>query len=151
MSEPEKTMEEDTVADVKALYEAKCKAMEEVSGKLLQKISQAIDQLDIQVLRQLRKEKEVLYDHPQRADKATKEVSTETEILTEVKTPVDRNGIKLLAAALKDIKDIQMLRDPLDLREQEAKIAKLQRDAEGERDNGNLIVTFSPEAEEFCE
>lgn len=151
MNEQEMTPQETQVSETDGLYDAKRRAMEEVSGKLLQKISQAIDQLDIQVLRQVRKEKEVLYDHPQRADKATKEVSTESETLTEVKAPIDRNGIKLLAAALKDVKDIQMLRDPLDLKEQEAKIAKLRRDAEGDGDSGTLLVTFAPETEEFCD
>ena len=154
MCEPEITMEEAPEAEVnrreaQALYDAKCRAMDEVSGKLLEKISRAIDELDIQVLRQVRKEKEVLYDHPQRADKATKEVSTETETITEVKTPVDRNGIKLLAAALRDVRDIRMVRDPLDIMEQEAKIAKLRRDAEEDRDSGTLVVTFAPETEEF--
>ena len=70
MNEPEMTPQEPTAEATDSLYDAKRRAMEEVSGKLLQKISQAIDQLDIQVLRQVRKEKEVLYDHPQRADKA---------------------------------------------------------------------------------
>lgn len=131
------------------LLEEKHRAMDTVSRKLLHKISQAIDQLDVQILREVRKEKELVYDHPQRADKATKETLVEREIMTQVKAPVDRNGIKLLAAALKDVKEIQMLRDPLDIREQEAKIAKLHRDAEGERDGGTLLVTFSPQAEDL--
>jgi len=122
--------------------------MEEVSGELLERISLAIAQLDRQVLREVRKEKEILYENPQRSDKATKEIITETETLTEVKTPIDRNGIKLLAAALKDVKDVQMLRDPVDLREQEAKIAKLQRDMSQENIEPFFRVCFSTETEE---
>ncbi len=122
--------------------------MELVSRQLLERISQAIVQLDRQVLREVRKEKEILYENPQRSDKATKEIITESETLTEVRTPIDRNGIKLLAAALKDVKDVQMLRDPTDLREQEAKIAKLQRDASQEPTDTGFHVTFSTETEE---
>lgn len=122
--------------------------MEEVSGELLERISLAIAQLDRQVLREVKKEKEILYENPQRSDKATKEIITETETLTEVQTPIDRNGIKLLAAALKDVKEVQMLRDPTDLREQEAKIAKLQRDADRETTDSSFRVCFSTETEE---
>lgn len=127
--------------------EDKYRAMDLVSGKLLHQISKAIDQLDIQVIRELRKEKELVYDHPQRADKATMETVVERETLTTIHGPIDRNGIKLLAAALKDVKEIQMLRDPLDIREQEAKIAKLQREVQSESDSGAILVTFTPETE----
>ena len=127
--------------------EERYRAMDLVSGKLLHQISKAIDQLDIQVIRELRKEKELVYDHPQRTDKATMETVVERETLTTIHGPIDRNGIKLLAAALKDVKEIQMLRDPLDIREQEAKIAKLQREVQSESDSGAILVTFTPETE----
>ncbi len=131
----------------------KMERMEQVSDKLLSRVSQAIDELDVQVLREVRKEKEMVYDHPQRADKATKEVLVEREVLTQVKAPVDRNGIKLLAAALKDIRDVQMLRDPTDLREQEAKIAKLEKEAREDKENDKsaLAVTFTVDAEACSE
>ena len=124
--------------------------MDGVSRKLMEKISLAIDQLDIQLVREVEKGKEMFYDHPQRTDKATKEIQTEREILREVKAPIDRNGIKLLAAALKDMKDVLMLRDPTDLLEQEAKIAKLQRDAKDELKDSPLIITFASDTEECC-
>jgi uncharacterized protein YidB (DUF937 family) len=122
--------------------------MEQVSGELLGRISEAISQLDLQVLREVRKEKDILYENPQRSDKATKEVVVERESLSQVRTPVDRNGIKLLAAALKDVKEVQMLRDPGDLREQEAKINKLLRDARETSEDHSLTVSFSTETEE---
>lgn len=123
--------------------------MEEVSTKLLTKISQAIDELDCQILREVRKEKEVTYDHPQRPDKVTKEILVEQERLTRVRSTVDRNGIKLLAAALKDMKEVMMLRDPVDLREQEAKIAKMEKEAQEtkEENEGQITVIFSSETE----
>ena len=129
----------------------KIRSMEEVAEKLLAKISLAIDQLDIQLIREVRKEKELLYDHPQRADKATCEIQTEGETLKEVKAPIDRNGIKLLAAALKDLKDIRMIRDPLDIKEQEAKIAKLLRESREEQKECKILVTFATDTEDCCE
>ena len=117
--------------------------MEQVSGALLDKISLAVSQLDRQVLDRVRKEKEVFYENAQRPDKVTKELLTESEEISEVVSPVDRNGIKLLAAALKDVKEIQMLRDPVDLREQEAKIAKLLKDCREDSDRDTeLRVVF---------
>lgn len=134
-------------------HSKKLARMETVSDKLLTRISQAIDELNVQVLREVRKEKELIYDHPQRTDKATREILVERETLTKVKAPVDRNGIKLLAAALKDIRDVQMLRDPTDLREQEAKIAKLEKEVneDPEKDRGSLTVTFALDAESCSE
>ena len=43
---------------------------------------------------------------------------------------VDRAGLRQLTAALKDLKEIQMLKSELDRQEQEARIAKLQADAQ---------------------
>ena len=138
-----------------AVLRARChrekqERMDNVVGQLLDKIGQAITELDVQVLRTVRKEKEFLYDHPQRADKATCEILVESETLTTVKCPVDRNGIKLLAAALKDLKEVQMLRDPMELKEQEAKVAKLMKEVEGseDRDKGSIRITFAGETRE---
>lgn len=150
----QKKQEPDEVA-YEAVLTARChrekqERMDHVVGQLLDKIGQAITELDIQVLRTVRKEKEFLYDHPQRADKATCEIQVESETLTTVKCPVDRNGIKLLAAALKDLKEVQMLRDPMELKEQEAKVAKLMKEVEGseDRDKGSIRITFTDETRE---
>ena len=43
---------------------------------------------------------------------------------------IDSQSIKQLTSSLKDIKDIKGLKSDIDLREQEARIGKLQRDAE---------------------
>lgn len=131
-------------------HREKQERMDRVVCQLLEKIGQAIEELDVQVLHQVRKEKEMFYDHPQRADKATRETLTERETPEIVKCPVDRNGIKLLAAALKDLKEVQMIRDPMEVREQEAKIAKLMKEvgeSEG-RDKGGIVITFSGDTEE---
>lgn len=59
-------------------------------------------------------------------------------------------GMKSLAGVLKDIKDVQMIRSDADLREQEARIAKLRREAEGETLNREPIkVIIDNGADEY--
>ena len=53
---------------------------------------------------------------------------------------VDRQSLRQITGALKDIKDIQMIRSKADLREQEARIAKLLKDAEREDSGPNKVV-----------
>ena len=53
---------------------------------------------------------------------------------------VDRQSLRQITGALKDIKDIQMVRSEADLREQEARIAKLLKEAESEDNGPNKVV-----------
>ena len=53
---------------------------------------------------------------------------------------VDRQSLRQITGALKDIKDIQMIRSEADLREQEARIAKLLKEAEREDSCPNKVV-----------
>ena len=52
----------------------------------------------------------------------------------------DTSAYRQIAATLKDIKDIQMIKSDGDLREQEARIAKLQKDAEGDGARDTTVV-----------
>lgn len=58
----------------------------------------------------------------------------------------DTQSIKQLTSAIKDIKDIKGIKSEADIREQEARIAKLQKEAEAD-DNSNteITVTFGTE------
>ena len=53
---------------------------------------------------------------------------------------VDRQSLRQITGALKDIKDVQMIRSEADLREQEARIAKLLKEAEREDSGPNKVV-----------
>lgn len=65
---------------------------------------------------------------------------------------IDKYTLKQITGALKDIKDIQSIKSPMDIEEQKARIAKLQRDAEREDDSANEIeVTFNAGPEEWNE
>ena len=108
----------------------------DTSDRLLEKIERAVDELDIQLFKKVNKTKVIEYNNEKRPDKPTKEIIEETETFEEISTIVDRSGLKAVADALKSIKEIQMLRSELDLEEQRARIAKLQKDAESDDDKG---------------
>lgn len=52
-------------------------------------------------------------------------------------------SLKHITSALKDIKDIKGLKSDIDLREQEARINKLRKDAEEEQKDATVTVTFN--------
>lgn len=54
----------------------------------------------------------------------------------------DTQSIKQLTSAIKDIKDIKGIKSGADIREQEARIAKLQKEAEDEVKDTTVIVQF---------
>ena len=113
--------------------------IDDLADKLLEKLEQAITELDLQLAKHTEKTKTIEYDNDRRPDKPTKEVVHEEEKLLEVKSIVDRNGLKQIASALKDIKEVKMLRSELDKQEQEARIANLRKQADKEDDNKEPI------------
>ena len=106
--------------------------IQDATDRLLDKIEQAISELNIQLVKETHKEKVVEYNNPERPDKATKEITHETEKVHEMTSIIDRQGLKQIASALKDIKEVQMLKSELDHQEQEARIANLRKQAEKE-------------------
>ena len=64
--------------------------------------------------------------------------------------PLDTQSMKHLTSALKDLKDIKGFKSEADIREQDARIAKLRKDAEKEDDTVNQIeVVFTAGPEEW--
>ena len=122
----------------------------DITDKLLDKLEKAVEELDIQLYKDVVKTKEIEYNHELRPDKPTKETIHEEEKVIEVKSIVDRSGIKAIASALRDIKEVQMLKTELDRMEQEARIAKLQKDAQTEeKDSNEIKVVIGSEAEDY--
>lgn len=121
----------------------------DLTDKLLDKLEQAIEELDIQLYKDVVKTKEIEYNHDLRPDKPTKETIHEEEKVIEVKSIVDRSGLKAIASSLRDIKEIQMLKTELDKQEQEARIAKLQREAQigADEDDEGTGVLMLPRAD----
>lgn len=85
----------------------------------------------------------------QQASRAARLQTVADKLLTKVERLVDE-GEELLADTstmrdisriLKDLKDIQMIKSDADMREQEARIEKLRKDAAGDEDNKQHTVT----------
>jgi len=64
---------------------------------------------------------------------------------------IDRGGLKQLTGVLKDIKDVLTLRPEADVREQEARIAKLQRDLSREQEQDRITIQLEGESLEYAE
>lgn len=112
----------------------------DVTDTLLSKIEKAVNELDIQLVTNTEKVKVIEYNNSDRPDKPTKEVINETEKVVEVRTIIDRKGVQELAAAVKSIKEVQMLKTELDKREQEARIRNLEKQAKSTDDKPNKIT-----------
>ena len=120
-----------------------------ITDKLLDKLERAIEELDIQLYKDVVKTKVIEYNNELRPDKPTKETIHEEEKVIEVKSIVDRSGLKAIASSLRDIKEIQMLKTDLDKQEQEARIKKLEREAQigADEDCEETGVLMLPEAD----
>ena len=123
--------------------------IDDLSDKLLEKLEQAITELDLQLFKHTDKTKIIEYNNELRPDKPTKEIVHEEEKLMEVKSIIDRQGLKQIASALKDIKEVKMLRSDLDRQEQEARIANLRRQAEGDKTDNAIEVVFGDDSEDY--
>lgn len=106
--------------------------IDRVTDKLLDKLEKAVEELEIHLVTNTRKEKVIEYSNSLRPDKPTKETIQENEEIVQVVGIVDKAGLRQITAALKDIKEIKMLRTALDEQEQKARIANLERQANKE-------------------
>ena len=76
------------------------------------------------------------------ADKLLAKVNSLLEMDAEVLN--DTQSMKHISGVLKDIKEIQMVRSEADMREQEARIAKLRKEAEKEEtQNRDVTITIA--------
>ncbi|MBQ3215364.1 MAG: hypothetical protein IJB11_04510 [Oscillospiraceae bacterium] len=117
-----------TIAIISDQQAEKMARIEGITDKLLTKLEQAVEELDLEIIKRKTKlEEEGL------------EVTTETMEAKEGGI-IDRAGLRQLTAALKDLKEIQMIKSELDRREQEARIANLQRQAEKDEKKDNKIT-----------
>ena len=64
---------------------------------------------------------------------------------------VTSQAIKHLTGALKDIKEVKGIKSDIDLREQEARIDNLRRQAMAEEDSKDIMVKIGSDVEEYSE
>ena len=61
----------------------------------------------------------------------------------------DADSIKKLTSAIKDLKDIKGIKSDADMREQEARIAKLQKEAMEEAQDKEITIVFGSDTEDY--
>lgn len=77
------------------------------------------------------------------ADKLLNKIEAAVDSFEMTDLLMDRQALKQITGALKDIKDIQMIRSDADLREQEARIRNLERQADEGNDGATeVVITF---------
>ena len=64
------------------------------------------------------------------------------ELAVDQEGPISAGAIKNLSDALKNIRETQMIRSEQDIREQEARIAKLQKEAQQEEKSHDVTITI---------
>lgn len=129
----------------------KMSRIDDLADKLLEKLEQAISELDMQLYKHTDKTKVIEYSYDLMPGKPTKETIHEEEKLLETRGIVDRMGLKQIASALKDVKEVKMLRSELDRQEQQARIDKLRKEAAVEKENNEVKVTILGELEAYSE
>ena len=93
------------------------------------------------------------------ADRAAKLIGVSDLLLDKIKSLleadeellVDTSVMKDVSIVLKNLKEIQMIKSDAELREQEARIDKLRKEAMVEKQNNEVKVTIQGELEEYSE
>lgn len=125
-----------SIADKQARKMAR---IDSITDRLLDKLEKAVDELDLSIV--------VL---KVKTDSGSQETTTEKRIALPGGI-VDRAGLRQITAALRDIKEVQMLKTELDRREQEARIANLERQTEADGAGRSVEVVFTGDTGEYSE
>ena len=96
-------------------------------------------------------------DTEQKVDRAVRLMTVADKLLEKVEQwvemgdPISANSIKNLSDAIKNIKEVQMIRTEEEVEEQKARIAKLRKEAEKEEQNDNtIVIQFAAGSEEYA-
>lgn len=77
-----------------------------ISDSLIDKIEQAVTELDVAQVTNKKKTKVIEYNNGKRPDKPTKEIIEENEEIVSVQSIIDRRGLQQVAMALKAVFDM---------------------------------------------
>ena len=105
----------------------------ELSERMLEKISSAIDELSLYQAKEKERVKEVEYDEENK--KVVKETNVESEKIDVIESLIDTSALKQLVSTLKDIKDIH--------------VGLCQKSDSDDEESG--VIVISPVEEDFME
>lgn len=103
-----------------------------LGDKMLEKVSEALDNIDVMLCKKSTTVKST--------DENGDEVSKYNETFRKKKVIIDKQGLKQLSGVLKDLKEIGIFRAELDRREQEARIEKLRKECDSDKDKDIKVV-----------
>jgi hypothetical protein len=88
------------------------------------------------------------------ATKATNIIDVADKLIGKICEMLDSDvtnaqSIKSLTSALKDLKEIKGYKSDADMREQEARIKKLQKEAQEEKQDKDITIIFGSDAEDY--
>ena len=89
------------------------------------------------------------------SDKGTKIIDVANKLLDRLSLTIDMmdvidiQSLKHITSALKDLKDIKGYKSAMDLKEQEARIAKLEKEAQAEKQDNEIRVTIECDLDEY--
>lgn len=83
------------------------------------------------------------------ADKVLDKIEKAVDDFSMKELMFDKQVLKQITGALRDIKDIQMIKSDADMREQEARIRNLQKQAETDDTSKDITVTIVGDLEEY--
>lgn len=109
-----------------------------IGDKMLDKIEQALGEIDRIIVKRTKTVKTIEKINGDAAEVSRSEESYEVQD----GGIVDRDGLKQLTAAMKNLKEIGIFRAELDRREQEARIRKLENDAAEEQADKEITITI---------
>lgn len=85
------------------------------------------------------------------SDKLLDRIENIIDEFTAAEVALDRTTLKQITGALKDIKDIQGIKNPIDIEEQRARIAKLRKEAEDEDKVSEVIISIEGGEDSWAE
>lgn len=129
-----------TVEKIAEQQARRAERFQTLSDRLMDRLEEAIDQLGQVICTTTTKIREV---------DGNTEITTETKEISTRDCIVNRKGLRDIAAALKDIRDIQMIRSELDQQEQKARIKALEARSEPEDKDGRIELVFDDGIEEY--
>ncbi len=118
------------------------KAVEQLAQQMLACLERALGELDM--VTGSVKEK-------QKTEQGVDVTVDYTRLMPQERGIIDRGGLKQLTGVLKDLKDILVLRTEADTREQEARIARLEREVSRDEGGTQLRVTLEGGCAAFAE